>query len=312
MNTQANAMPGSRFGSWPGASALISMTRPFYWSVRRELWENRWIHLAPLGVASVFLLGYLISLAHLGGRLRALPTLDMAHGHEATATPYNIAAALMMAAAILMSIFYCADALHGERRDRSILFWKSLPVSDLTTVLAKASIPLLIVPLLVFAVIFVLTFIMLLLNSAVLLASGGKVAELWTQLSFFRTPPLLLYHLLTAHTLWPAPIYCWLILVSGWARRATFVWAALPVFAIAAVEKIAFNTWHFASLVGRRLIGDVPAIAASSPQDVFPTDPMVHITPARFFMSSGLWMGLAIAAVFLFAAVRLRRYQGPI
>ena len=82
-------------------------------------------------------------------------------------------------------MFYCLDALHGERRDRSILFWKSLPVSDLTTVLSKASIPLVILPLLTFAIT-CHAVVMLLLSSAVLLVSGQSVATLWTKLSFLR------------------------------------------------------------------------------------------------------------------------------
>src|SRR4029077_13893215 len=197
------------------------------------------------------------------------------------------------------------------RRDRSILFWKSLPVSDLTTVLSKASIPLLVLPLLAWAITVVTLFVLLLLGSAVLLASGLSVATFWRQLSLFQMSLLLLYHLLTSHALWPAPIYCWLLLVSGWARRATFLWAALPLLAIGGVEKIAFHTSHFAAMIGSRIIGDAPGVALSGP-DMFPTNPMTHITPAQFLSGPGLWIGLAVAAAFLAAAVRLRRYQGPI
>jgi ABC-2 type transport system permease protein len=216
-----------------------------------------------------------------------------------------------MLTGIVVSVFYCLDALHGERRDRSILFWKSLPVSDATTVLAKASIPLVILPLLTFAITVAMQWLMLLLSSAVLLASGLSVATLWTKLSFLRMSWLLLYHVLTAHALWPAPIYCWLLLVSGWPRRATFLWAALPLVAIAGVEQIAFHTWHFAALVGSRLIGAAPTVALTSPH-MFPTDPMTHITPAQFLTSPGLWIGLAFAAACLAAAVRLRHYREPI
>ena len=91
------------------------------------------------------------------------------------------------------------------------------------------------------------------------------------ELSFLQMSLLLLYHLLTAHALWPAPIYCWLLLVSGWARRATFLWAALPLVAIGGVEKIAFHTSHFAALVGSRLIGDAPTVALTSPLYSQPT-----------------------------------------
>jgi len=85
----------------------------------------------------------------------------------------------------------------------------------------------------------------------------------------------------------------------------------LPLVAIAGVEQIAFHTWHFAALVGSRLIGAAPTVAKTSP-NMFPTDPMTHIAPGSFLTSPGLWIGLTIAAAFLAAAVRLRRDQGPI
>ena len=310
MNTQSNAMPES-FDSQGIAPAVMSATRPLYWSVRRELSENRSIYLAPLAAAGAALLGFLISMNGLPHRMRGLSTLHPAHQRESIALPYDTAAGVMMATMILVTVFYCADALYGERRDRSIFFWKSLPVSDLTTVLAKASIPFVVLPLLTFAITIAMQFIMLLLNSAVLLASGKNVAGLWTQLSVIQMWLLLLYHLFTAHTLWPAPVYCWLLLVSGWARRATLLWAALPVVVIAGVEELVSHTSYFAALVGTRLIGDTPSAAFTAP-GTFPMDPATHITPGWFLSTPGLWIGLFIAASFLAAAVQLRRYQGPI
>jgi ABC-2 type transport system permease protein len=306
MNTASNAMPDS-FEAQRIALNTLHATRPLYWSIRRELWENRFIYIAPVAVAGVVLFAFSIS-AILGiweSELR----IGLVHGSEAIVMPYDMAAGLMMLTSILVSVFYCLDALHGERRDRSILFWKSLPVSDLTTVLAKASIPLVVLPLLVFAIIVAVQWLMLLVSSAVLLVSGQSVVAFWTKLSLSRMSLLMLYHLLTAHALWPFPVYSWLLLVSGWARRATFLWAALPLIAIAGVEQIVFHTWHFARLVGSRLIGDTETIAAGG---MFPTGPMTHITPGIFLTSPGLWIGFALAAAFLAAAVRLRRYQGPI
>lgn len=304
MSTQSNAMSES-FQSQSIAPAVVPATRVLYWSVRRELWENRSIYVAPLAVAGVALFGF--SLGAIAGIWEKPLGLNPAQPQA----PFDMAAGLMMLTGIVVSVFYCLDALHGERRDRSILFWKSLPVSDATTVLAKASIPLVILPLLTFAITVAMQWLMLLLSSAVLLASGLSVATLWTKLSFLRMSLLLLYHVLTAHALWPAPIYCWLLLVSGWPRRATFLWAALPLVAIAGVEQIAFHTWHFAAMVGSRLIGAAPTVALTSP-DMFPTGPMTHIAPDRFLSSPGLWIGLAFAAACLAAAVRLRRSREPI
>jgi len=311
MNTESNVLRKSAHDSETVAAASVSETQPFYWSVRRELWENRWIYVGQLVIAAVCLFGFLIHVARWLGKMRALSTTNPVEYWEINALPYNLVAAVMMGTLVLMSVFYSADALYGERRDRSILFWKSLPVSDLTTVLAKASIPLLILPFLTIAITIAMHLIMLLLSGIVLPASGVSLASWWKELSIFQMWGLLLYHILAAHALWPFPAYCWLLLVSGWARRAPLLWAALPVVAIAGLEKIVFGTSHFAAVVGRRLIG------GGAPTDftsggMLPTGPMTHITPARFLGAPGLWIGFAVAAVFLTAAVRLRRYRDPV
>ncbi len=313
MNTQANAMPES-LDSSRTAGAVSATTRPFYWSVRRELWENRSVYLAPIAVAAVILTGHAISLYHLPQHVRAATALDSMHYRDAVVSHYDFSAGVMMLMAILVSVFYSIDALHSERRDRSILFWKSMPVSDLTTVLAKATIPIVVVPVITTAVAIALQAVMLLLSSVVLLASGLGVARFWSELSPIQMWFLLTYHIITAHALWPAPIYAWLMLVSGWARRAVLLWAALPVVAIATLEGILFRSSHFASFVGERLIGAEysASIQAATAGDVFPTNPMIHISPIHFFMSPGLLLGLLVTAIFLAGAVLLRRYRGPV
>ena len=278
-----------------------------YWSVQRELWENRSIYLAPLAVAGLILLGFLINM--LQPRLWVAVGNGTMHQRQLAAQPYEFAGLLIMGTTFVVAIFYCLDALHGERRDRSILFWKSLPVSDLTTVLSKASIPIVVLPLLTFAITVVVQWIMVLMSSAVLLGSGLSVATLWTPLSLSQSWLGLLYHLVTVHSLWYAPIFGWLLLVSAWARRAPILWAVLPILAISLVEKIAFNTTHFAAMVANRIAGGAEAVTVPGGS---PMDPMTHLTPGHFLASPGLWIGLAMAAAFLAGAVRLRRSQGPI
>lgn len=305
MNSPSNAVDEQVI-----ARAAMPATRPFYWSVRRELWENRSIYLAPLGVAAVFLFGFLISMITLPSRTRAALALGPMQQHEALKQPYTFAALLIMGAAFFVGAFYCLDALYGERRDRSILFWKSLPVSDLTAVLAKASIPIVILPLLSFAITVVTQLIMLLLSSAVLLASGVGIAALWRQVPLFHMSLMLLYHLMTVHGIWYAPIFAWLLMVSAWARRAAFVWAVLPPLAIGVVERLAFNSSHFANLLMRRLAGPEALPATASGHAAM--DPLGHADPGAFLSAPGLWIGLIFAALFLAAAVRLRRYREPI
>ena len=309
MNTQSHAEPDSPLESHVITPPVISETRRMYWSLRRELWERRSIYMAPLSAAALFLVGFLISLVQLPAKMRASMALDPMQQHEFIQKPYTFAALLILATAFIVQIFYCLDALHGERRDRSILFWKSLPVSDLTTVLAKATIPLVVLPLLSFALTVATQWIMVLLSSAVLLASGQGAAAQWAELPLFQMSMMLLYHLVTVHMLWYAPLYAWLILVSAWARRTPFLWAVLPPFAIAIFEKIAFRSSHFTALLQYR-IGVRQAVG--SMQDNFPIQPGMPLAAGRFLSSPGLWTGLIVAAIFIAAAVRLRHYREPI
>jgi ABC-2 type transport system permease protein len=310
MNTEANVLSDSH----PPSAPIVPATRPFYWSVRRELWENRSIYLAPLIAAGVVLFGFGITAFRLPRlRLNAL-ALESAAQRAAIETPYDIAAMMIMFTTFIVGIFYCLDALHGERRDRSILFWKSLPVSDLTAVLSKAIVPMAILPLLTFVIVFALQLIMLLLSTAVLLPSG-LAGTTWQLLPWPRLLLILFYGLVTS-ALWEAPIFAWLLLVSGWARRATFLWAVLPWLAISAIEKLAFDTTFFIRMLVRRLTGGfeegfvVVKIAKDTHAPV--VDRLTEMDPLRFLTSPGLWIGLIIAAAFLIATVRLRRYRGPL
>lgn len=288
--------------------AAIPWWRVMYWSLRRELWESRSIYIAPLAVAPVALIASLVNAAGLPAKMRAgVAPMQL---HNAVRQPYEIVAGLLMATTLIVAVVYSLDALYGERRDRSILFWKSLPVSDVTTVLAKASIPILILPLLGFAITVVLQLFMAVISSAILAANGLSVAVLWQQLSFAHTSMLLLYHLVAVHGLSWAPFFGWMLLVSAWARRAPLVWAILPPIVIAIVEKIAFNTSHFGAMLGARLSGS-QSVATNGPSGMM-MDPMTtHITAGRFLGTPGFWIGLVLTAVFLAAAVRLRRYQVP-
>ncbi len=309
MNTQSN--PATDFPHPPQRSAPAP-TRPFYWSVRRELWEHRSLYVAPLAIAGVALVGFMISLLHLQQTMQELPALKPEAQHIVLAMPYAHVGMLLVLVTVLVGLFYCQDALHSERRDRSILFWKSLPVSDLTVVLSKAFIPLVALPLLAFIITLAVQIVMFLVNS---FALGSGAPMMWAELPFVQMT-IVLFYSLAVIALWYAPIYCWLLLVSGWARRATLAWAILPPFSIVIFEFIAFRTSHFGRLIRNRLIGFAAAAYNFRLPDGSRLDPhfipITQITPGRFLASPGLWVGLILAAGFLAAAVRLRRYREPI
>src|SRR5213595_768209 len=301
----SETVPESAGGSAPGYRPAA--TRPFSWSVRREVWENRSIYIAPLLVAVVVLFGFLVSTIGLPERRRAVLLLDPAKARAAIEAPYDMAAIMLILTAFIVGVFYCLDALYGERRDRSILFWKSLPVSDRTTLLSKATIPLVVLPLVTFAIVVAAQLVMLLWTSALLITHGMSPASTWTHVALFRNSLVLLYGLV-AIALWHAPIFGWALLISGWARRATFLWAILPFFAIAFFERITFGTSHFASMLKDRLMGFAPNAFAFNMHSVN----CPQLTPAAYLSSPGLWLGLMVAVVFIAVAIRLRRYRGPL
>jgi ABC-2 type transport system permease protein len=309
MNTQSNTVP-----EMPVESTVTDRrysTRPFYWSVRRELWENRSIYVVPLIVAVVQVFGFAISTIGLAERRRSVLLLDPAHQRAAIEQPYDLVAMMMIFILFIVGVFYCLDALHGERRDRSILFWKSLPVSDLTTALSKVTIPLVVLPLIAFAIVVCVQLIMVLETGVVLIFHGMSPATTWAAVPFFQDWFVLLYALV-ALALWHAPIYGWLLLVSGWARRATFLWAVLPLIAIGIFERITFGTSYFGTFVKHRLMGFGPGAFDFQGHSQPTIDSLAQLTPGRYLSSPGLWIGLVVAVAFLAAAIRLRRYRGPL
>jgi ABC-2 type transport system permease protein len=288
-----------------------SATRPFFWSLRRELWENRSIYIIPLIVAAVELFGFAVSTVGLAERRRSVLLLDLAKQRAGIEVPYDVAAMMMIFIVFIIGVFYCLDALYGERRDRSILFWKSLPVSDRATVLSKLTVPLLILPIVAFAIIVVTQLIMLLMTSVVLVTHGMSPATTWMVVPFFQNWLVLLYGLI-AIALWHAPIYGWALLVSGWARCASFLWVVLPPFAIAIFEKITFNTSHFGDLLKERVFGFAPSAFDFGGRHSQAVESLIQLTPGRYLSALGLWIGLVFAAGFVIAAIRLRRYRGAL
>lgn len=299
-----DSSPEPQAGGSPAfGPAVLSPVRLLYWSLRRELWENRWMYIVPLIVAGLFLCGFAIGI-HLLSSTHFKVSTHPSGGVQAT--PIDAAGFAVMLAYLVVTVVYCLGALHGERSDRSILFWKSLPVSDAITVLAKACIPLVVLPLITFAIIVVMQGIMSLAGSAALIGRGAGGAEpllpMWAAM---------LYHLMTVHALYYAPIYGWMLLVSAWARRAAFLWATVPIAAVLIIERLVFNTSAFANMLLARLGGGPAAIPFPPPANM-PMEAPTLANLGGFLASPGLWIGLAVCAAFLGAAVRLRRYQGPI
>jgi len=267
----------------------------YAWSVRREIWENRSIYIAPLAVAGLAFLGFLFHVMHTTSRPPAFP--------------YSAAASVILVIGWIVGIFYAADALHGERRDRSILFWKSMPVSDAVTVLAKASIPLVVIPAVTILIAMTTQILMLLAAAAVAAAAGRDAAAAWNAWPMARQTVVMIYGV-AIHILWFAPIYGWLLFVSGWARRAPLLWAVVPVIGLSILEKIALGSHWVDQVVGYRVFGAMREGFTKNALNQ-PITQLSQLDPERFFSNPYLWIGLVIAAAFIALAVRLRRWREP-
>lgn len=294
-----------------------------FWSVRRELWENRSVYLAPLLVAALLIgVTFIFASTHFDEILGRAASADPAHAKVAMSRMFDGIAVVLMATSGIVAWFYCLDALYGERRDRSILFWKSLPVSDATSVAAKALVPLAIVPAVTFAIILATQLVMLLVSSGVLAAKGlGGAGTLWTRVLAPGNVGVLLYALIV-QALWHAPVYAYLMSVSAAVQRSPFLWAVLPFVAGGLIEKMTLGTNGVLSFVRSRVFGSFDAafvvsnakpvaadIKGATPWPI-PSDPIPD--PMQFLATPGLWAGLAVAFALLALAVWLRRRRDPI
>ena len=227
--------------------------------------------------------------------------------------------ATLFAAAISVVItFYLLDALYAERKDRSILFWKSLPVSDLKTVGSKYLTAVVAMPLQALAL-FVATaaVVWLIVGTAGAVAGSGEFL-LHGPWALLQSMIVMGYGMVVVG-LWLAPVHAWLLLVSAFAKRAVLAWAALPPLLVIVAEKTLFDTRYFATLLGQRLSsgvelafsGEGNAALMSDEQGFSAVFPALAelLTPGRFLATPGLWGGLAVGAIFLAGAVWLRRWR---
>jgi ABC-2 type transport system permease protein len=302
------------------APPTFSERRLLYWSLRRELWEHRAVYVAPAVIAAVALFGTGLSALLLPRALRRLAGRD-AGSIDALITPYAFIAFSVLATGMLVALFYASAALHAERRDRSLLFWKSLPVSDRTAVLAKFAVPMLVTPVVIFALVILAQLALLVWSSVVVMLNGLSPDQLWSRLDLTVMWVVLPYGLIV-NALWQAPLYAWLLLVSAWARRVPFLWAIAPFFILTLLEAIARAAARaagaqpgaspIADFVGNRLLGGFAEAFSIDGRAGEAIDRIGQLNPVRTFTSPDLWGGLIAAALLLAAAIWLRRRREPL
>ena len=279
--------------------------RPFYWSIRREIWEHSSILFAPASVAAAVLVFSIIRIKLFTEMLHN----GSQNSQQIASGLFTAASGLILITALLTGVFYSLDALYSERRDRSILFWKSLPVSDQTTVLSKAVIPMAVLPGIAFLLCIVTQILLALIFSIGLLIFLCPLGDLWHQLPFFQII-VLTFYLFAVATLWFAPVFGWLLLVSAVARRAALAMAVIPFVAAMGLERFAFGTTVVGQWLQYRMGGGLQTAFYQTTHHGI--GDLKDATPLIFLSNPHLWTGVAGLILFVFMAIRLRRTQGPI
>jgi ABC-2 type transport system permease protein len=275
--------------------------------IRREFWEHRALWIAPLSVAAA-LLAVVALFGH--QQLVHLDTTDGVTAAAGRAPPvFEIMiigwAMIFYVTAAIMASVYLMDCLYGERRDRSILFWKSLPVSNTQTVLVKFLVGLVIVPL----GSFLLAAVTSALASGILevrhrAALNGDLS-LWNTITWLRLQGVMLYAVVVT-LLWYAPYAAYLMLASAWARRSPYMWALIPPILLVLFEHMVFGT----NYVSRILLRSYSELSKLAFRTYGGGGPLANIPdPAGLLASPQFWLGLAAAALMLALAIRLRRYR---
>jgi len=280
------------------------------WLVRREFWENRAIWMIPA------VLGGIMILAALFGRidLMALPSQVPS---RAVGGGFLLAvAATFFAVMSIYSTWYLLDCLYADRKDRSVLFWKSMPISDTTTVMSKLGTALIVIPVVYFLAGDLTTLMMAFIISVRASSTiGGALwhVDLWLQLQ------VLWFYLIVTTALWYLPIAAYLLVVSAWAKRAVMLWSLLPPLALLLAERWFLGTHVLAGQIGERLLG-YPRVAfhddsgccswvtTAVDNDIIRTPASIwgFFNVAGFFSSQETWIGAAVGVALIVCAIQLR------
>ena len=293
--------------------------------VRRELWEHRAIYITPLVIALVMSLmsltgqvtisafGQEVDLAIIG----ASSAGEIERQAAITAFLMIFTSIFALGAWILM-IFYSLDALYAERRDKSILFWRSLPVTDSETVISKLLTAVLVIPMIAFAFVVVTHLLNLILWSIWLSIQGGDAGHLlWSAAPLFDNWAATLI-IAVAMPLWLSPLIGWFLFVSAFTKRSPLLIAFLPMFVVPMLEKMVSPTSLFWDAIFARSVRP-PLFKGIDVSRIFDQDNfqiaadteslLAKIDLARFLSSPSMWLGLVVCGLFTTAAIYIRRYR---
>jgi ABC-2 type transport system permease protein len=311
--------------------------------LRREFWENKggffWAPIITGIIASVFAtIGMIVATifiqkAKSNGDFQDHFKLDDVDGFKALGAFGDGILAngmiLSMLVMIFVVFFYALGSLYDERRDRSVLFWKSLPISDLEVVLSKVAWALVLAPMMALILGVFIGVAMWLIAAAGMALNGiPGIGSFFTESHAFRIVGQF-FSILPVYIMWSVPTIGWLMLCSAWSRRFPFLWAVLvPLLgcAMLSMTGLIFNVitgaefphgdiWYVVALrgLGSLIPGLWYASAVDAERVLQGTEgvsPQLDLSSSwAAFGTLDLWLGVAIGVAMIFLAIRLRRWR---
>jgi ABC-2 type transport system permease protein len=297
--------------------------------VKREIWEHRSIWLTPAVIAIFVTLGTLMALMYAGeysqeldialfGAQNITGEVGEAGRKAVLSGLFFGSSGLFLLALGILIIFYSLDSLYAERKDKSILFWRSLPVTDAETVVSKLITALLVIPAASIIAIIGTHLINLIVTSIWVSMKGGDAGLLiWSSVPLMDNW-LSLFIIVYAATIWMSPFVGWFLFVSAYTKRSPILMAFLPLVLIPMLEGIFLHTNEFARVVWGRL-ALIPIHSGLNIDEFFDdenfelNDQMVSVLAqidlGRFVTSPSVWAGVLVCGLLSFGAIYIRRFR---
>ena len=293
--------------------------------IKREIWEHRsiWVTPAAIAVVTILMAATGLAIGDSFGYAADLALVGASNVGDAERRALLIGALsgvtfLFVLAMWVLTIFYCLDSLYAERKDKSILFWRSLPITDTETIVSKLLVALLAIPLVTLAAVIVTQLANLVIMSFWVNAKGGSpghllwdfgaILDIWGATLIF----------LIAVPLWLAPFIGRFLFVSAFTKRSPLLVAFLPIVVMPMLERMILGTKFLAKALFL-CSGQLPLFGDIDPREIFDDDRIRLTTDAvsimsvidlgKFLTSPSLWTGIIVCALFAAAAVYVRRYR---
>ncbi|HJU27276.1 MAG TPA: hypothetical protein VJ722_11405 [Rhodanobacteraceae bacterium] len=313
----------------------------FGWLVKREYWESRrgflwaqfWAAAAILIITVLGIIAGEVLKARMGAQvdvnmgvslsqiLRDATTHDagLAKALDATMLLFAFVAAVVLT---FVLFFYLLGALYDDRRDRSVLFWKSLPLSDTGTVLSKVAAGIVIAPLIAVGVVLAGYIGAQIIVSLWVLGHGVNPLPLWAQGEPYGVWLRLLV-MVPLNALWALPTVGWLLAWSAAVRSKPFLWAIIvPIIAgllnfwvgLLGIPHIR-QDFFWGNIAGRLLLSVIPGswidpnshgIRFRGAHELAAID---YPAMGHALMLPQMWIGVIVGAALIAAAIWFRRWR---